>query len=87
MLELNSIQSTPVVHGTARLSTVEIGSYDVEDRDNDGFVGRSRQRRAFGAAHSGEDPFGDAPISTISKQRFDAALTDGESKAVGSSKG
>jgi len=39
MLELNSIQSTPAVYGTARVSTVEIASYDVEARDNDGFVG------------------------------------------------
>jgi hypothetical protein len=72
-----------VAHGAARLSTVEIASYDVEARDNDGFVGdRARSGRSAMSSKAGasrcakaKDPFGDAPISAISKQRF-AALRD-----------
>ncbi len=70
-------------HGATRLPSVEIDSFNVELKDEDGFLGDRASKGAFRAIFdkwrkplrkSGEDPFGDEPSDEISKKTLDAIL-------------
>jgi ROK family len=80
-------------HGATRLPSVDVDSFNIELKDEDGFVGDRASKGAFRAifdkwrkhlGKSGEDPFGDAPSDKISKKTLDAVLVgdDLEASAV-----
>src|SRR3982075_532860 len=80
-------------HGATRLPSVDVDSFNVELKDEDGFLGDRASKGAFRAIFdkwrkplrkSGEDPFGDEPSEKISKKTLDAVLIgdDVEASAV-----
>jgi len=83
----------PVVgHGVNRLPAVEVDSYNVELRDQDGFVGDRANKKAFRnilddyrkkLRKLGDDPFGDTPSEEISKAKLDEVMADGDTEAAG----
>jgi hypothetical protein len=63
-------------HGTSRLPAVEVESYNVEIKDDEGFVGDRACKGAFRAfienwrkplRDLGHDPFGDEPSNVLTK--------------------
>jgi hypothetical protein len=80
-------------HGATRLPSVDVDSFNLELKDEDGFLGDRASKGAFRAIFdkwrkplrkSGEDPFGDEPSDKISKKTLDAILIgdDVEASAV-----
>src|SRR2546421_12989830 len=78
-------------HGGAHLPSVEVDSYNVEIRDDEGFVGDRITRAAFCdffddlrklLRKHGEDPLGDEPTDDLSKKKLDKLLA-GEPAAAG----
>lgn len=80
-------------HGASRLPSVDIDSFNVELKDEDGFLGDRASKGAFREIlerwrkplrKSGEDPFGKEPTDEISKKTLDAILVsdDVEASAV-----
>jgi ROK family len=80
-------------HGAARLPSVNVDSFNIELKDDDGFLGDRASKGAFREIFdkwrkplrkSGEDPFGDEPSDEISKKTLDAILVgdDLEASAV-----
>jgi len=70
-------------HGATRLPSVDVDSFNIELKDDEGFVGDRASKGAFRAIFdrwrkplrkSGEDPFGDEPSDEISKKTLDAIL-------------
>lgn len=78
-------------HGAAQLPDVTVESYNIEMRDEDGFVGDRASGTAFRAllddlrAKVGEadDPFGEAATEEIKKKNLDRILIDGDPVAAG----
>ncbi|WP_407149786.1 ROK family protein [Bradyrhizobium sp. ORS 86] len=80
-------------HGAARLPSVDVDSFNIELRDEDGFLGDRASKGAFRKIldrwrkplrKSGEDPFGGEPSDKISKKKLDEMLVgkDTEASAV-----
>src|SRR4030088_3433335 len=80
-------------HGGSRLPSVDVDSFNIELKDDDGFLGDRASKGAFRAIFdkwrkplrkSGEDPFGDQPSEKINKKTLDAILVgdDVEASAV-----
>src|SRR5712672_2024716 len=80
-------------HGGSRLPSVDVDSFNIELKDDEGFVGDRASKGAFRAIFdkwrkqlrkSGEDPFGDEPSDKISKKALDDILAgdDVEASAV-----
>lgn len=74
-------------HGASRLPSVEVDSYNVELKDDEGFLGDRASRSAFRdiienwrkpLRKSGEDPFGDEPTEDLSKKMLDGLLGKGD---------
>jgi predicted NBD/HSP70 family sugar kinase len=70
-------------HGATRLPSVEVDSFNVELKDEDGFLGDRATKGAFRdiferwrkpLRKKGEDPFGDLPSERISKKALDDML-------------
>jgi hypothetical protein len=70
-------------HGASRLPSVEIDSFNIELKDDEGFLGDRASKGAFRdilekwrkpLRKSGEDPFGKEPTENISKKVLDAIL-------------
>ncbi len=79
-------------HGASRLPAVEVESYNVEIKDDEGYLGDRASKGAFRAIIEnwrkplraiGEDPFGDEPSARLSKKRLDALLAGGDAEAAG----
>jgi predicted NBD/HSP70 family sugar kinase len=79
-------------HGATRLPTVDLDSYNVELKDDEGFIGDRASKGAFRdlienwrkpLRKAGNDPFGDEPSEDISKKKLDALLTEGDPEAAG----
>jgi predicted NBD/HSP70 family sugar kinase len=79
-------------HGASRLPSVEVDSYNIELKDDEGFIGDRASKRAFreiienwrkSMRKAGDDPFGEEPSDEISKKTFDALLTKGDPEAAG----
>jgi len=79
-------------HGASRLPSVEVDSYNVELKDEDGFLGDRASKGAFRdivekwrkpLRKLGEDPFGDEPSADMSKKTLDDALAKGDVEAAG----
>jgi len=80
-------------HGASRLPSVDVDSFNIELKDEDGFLGDRASKAAFRKIldswrkplrRTGEDPFGDEPSDKISKKTLDAMLAgdDAEASAV-----
>jgi ROK family len=79
-------------HGALRLPEVDVLSYNVELRDDEGFVGDRASKGAFREfieawrkplREIDEDPFGDIPSSRLAKKKLDALLLKGEPETAG----
>ncbi|AHY55918.1 ROK family protein [Bradyrhizobium japonicum] len=77
-------------HGAARLPSVEIDSFNIEMKDEDGFLGDRASKGAFREIldrwrkplrKSGEDPFGKEPSENISKKVLDEMLVGDDTEA------
>ncbi|MEI9900839.1 MAG: ROK family protein [Hyphomicrobium sp.] len=80
------------VHGAKRLPSVDVDSYNLEIRDEDGFVGDKASRGAFHEMIEkwreplrklGADPLGDTSSEQMSKKQLDKLLTEGDPEAGG----
>ena len=89
MTESVTLQMT---HGAARLPAVEVDSYNLELKDDEGFLGDRANKGAFRRIidnwrkplrKAGEDPFGDEPSDDISWKKLDALLSEGDLEAAG----
>jgi predicted NBD/HSP70 family sugar kinase len=89
-------QSTSVsavaIHGATRLPLVEVDSYNVELKDDEGFIGDRATKGAFRELienwrkplrKAGDDPLGDEPSEDLSKDTLDELLASGEPQAAG----
>jgi predicted NBD/HSP70 family sugar kinase len=83
---------TVATHGAARLPLVEVDSYNVELKDDEGFLGDRASKGAFRdiienwrkpLRKAGKDPFGDEPSEELSKKTLDSLLTEGDPEAAG----
>ena len=77
-------------HGAERLPSVDIDSFNIEMKDEDGFIGDRASKGAFREIlerwrkplrKSGEDPFGKEPSDEISKKTLDAILIGDDTEA------
>jgi predicted NBD/HSP70 family sugar kinase len=82
---------TVATHGASRLPSVEVDSYNVELKDDEGFLGDRASRGAFREflenwrkplRKAGHDPFGDEASDEISKKKLDALLAEGDIEAA-----
>lgn len=78
-------------HGAGRLPSVDVDSFNIEIKDDDGFLGDRASKGAFREIleewrkplrKSGEDPFGDEPSDKISKKALDAVLIGDDTEAT-----
>ncbi len=90
MAEDNVATTGIAAHGAARLPSVEIDSFNVELKDEDGFVGDRASKGAFRKIFdrwrkplrtTGKDPFGDLPSEKISKKALDDMLIGDDTEA------
>jgi hypothetical protein len=79
-------------HGATRLPSVEVDSYNLELKDDEGFIGDRASKGAFREIienwrkplrKAGDDPFGDEPSDEIPKKALDSLLTKGDQEAAG----
>jgi len=79
-------------HGATRLPSVEVDSYNLELKDDEGFIGDRASKGAFREIienwrkplrKAGDDPFGDEPSDEIPKKALDNLLTKGDQEAAG----
>src|SRR5262249_17547881 len=80
------------IHGGTRLPSVEVDSYNVEIRDEDGFLGDRITKSAFCEVidhlrkllrKQGEEPLGDGPTEDLNKKILDKLLAVGKPEAAG----
>jgi predicted NBD/HSP70 family sugar kinase len=92
MTDTSTTAPTVPTHGASRLPTVEVDSYNVELKDDEGFLGDRASKAAFRTIienwrkplrKAGDDPFGDEPSEEISKSKLDSLLTKGDPEAAG----
>jgi hypothetical protein len=79
-------------HGALRLPSVDVDSYNVEIKDNEGFIGDRASKGAFrrtienlrkALRKVGEDPLGEDDSEELTKAELDEVLTRGEPEAAG----
>src|SRR5665213_605792 len=79
------------VHGAARLPSVEVDSFNIELKDDDGFLGDRASKGAFRnildtlrkpLKKAGEDPLGKKTAEEIAKSELDEALTGDDIRAA-----
>src|SRR5690242_1413533 len=86
--------SLPAVaeHGALRLPSVEVDSYNVESKDDEGFIGDRASKGAFRdiienwraeLRKVGVDPLGEEASEELSKKKLDEILTRGDAEAAG----
>ncbi|MGY3619479.1 ROK family protein [Bradyrhizobium sp. USDA 10063] len=77
-------------HGATRLPSVDVDSFNIELKDDEGFLGDRASKSAFRKIldrwrkplrKSGEDPFGDEPSEQVSKKTLDAMLVGDDTEA------
>jgi hypothetical protein len=78
-------------HGATRLPSVTVDSYNIEIKDDEGFIGDRASRRAFHEILEnwrkplrklGADPFGEKASDELSRTKLDAILKDGDAEAA-----
>src|SRR5579862_4958227 len=86
------VQSALPVHGSARLPSVTVESYNLALKDEEGFVGDRANKGAFREfieewrkplREIGHDPFGDEASGAVPKKRLDEILVGGDGEAAG----
>ena len=91
MSEQSTLPSV-AAHGSLRLPAVEVDSYNVELKDDEGFIGDRASKGAFRdiienwrkpLRKAGADPFGDKASDALSKKQLDELLSKGETEAAG----
>jgi predicted NBD/HSP70 family sugar kinase len=91
---MNDTATLPSIaeHGASRLPSVEVDSYNIELKDDEGFIGDRASKGAFrdiienwrkSMRKAGDDPFGDEPSDEISKKTLDTLLAKGDPEAAG----
>jgi ROK family len=79
-------------HGASRLPSVEVDSYNIELKDDEGFIGDRASKGAFrdmienwrkALRKTGDDPLGKEASEDISKKVLDETLTKGDPEAAG----
>jgi predicted NBD/HSP70 family sugar kinase len=79
-------------HGASMLPAVEVDSYNIELKDDEGFIGDRASKGAFrniidnwrkSVRKTGDDPFGKEPSDEISKKALDELMTKGDAEAAG----
>jgi hypothetical protein len=92
MAEQAATLPTVGVHGATQLPAVEVDSYNLELKDDEGFIGDRASKGAFrvilenwrqAMRKNGDDPFGEEPSENISKKKLDSILVDGDPEAAG----
>jgi hypothetical protein len=77
-------------HGAGRLPSVDVDGFNIELKDEDGFLGDRASKGAFRdildrwrkpLRKTGEDPFGDEPSESISKKTLDDMLVGDDTEA------
>jgi hypothetical protein len=83
---------TTLSHGARRLPHVEVLNYNVEIKDEEGFVGDRASKGAFREfidewrkplRRMGQDPFGNEQSSKIAKKKLDDLLAKGDVESAG----
>src|SRR5437763_8045644 len=78
-------------HGATRLPSVDVDSFNIELKDEDGFLGDRASKGAFREIFErwrkllrkfGDDPFGDEPSETINKKTLDAVMVGDDTDAA-----
>jgi hypothetical protein len=78
-------------HGASRLPAVDVEAYNIELKDDEGFIGDRANKGAFRAfidewrkpLHEiGQDPFGETSSQTLTKKELDVLLTSGDPEAA-----
>lgn len=78
-------------HGAARLPSVDVDSYNIELKDEDGFLGDRASKGAFQAIldawrkplkKAGDDPFGNKSSESISRKELDKILVSDDLEAA-----
>ena len=78
-------------HGATTLPAVEVDSYNLELKDDEGFLGDRASRQAFHAILEnwrkplrklGTDPFGDTQSDDLSRSKLDVMLKEGDAEAA-----
>jgi hypothetical protein len=78
------------VHGASRLPSVEVDSFNIELKDEEGYLGDRASKGAFRdilekwrkpLRRTGEDPFGKEPSENINKKVLDAMLVGDDTEA------
>ena len=79
-------------HGAAQLPSVVLDSYNIEVKDDEGFIGDRASKGAFrdiienwrkSVRKAGDDPFGKEATDDLSKKTLDELLTKGDPEAAG----
>jgi predicted NBD/HSP70 family sugar kinase len=92
MAEQTTTLPAVATHGATRLPSVELDSYNVELKDDEGFIGDRASKGAFRTIienwrkplrKAGQDPFGDEASEEISKKKLDSLLSEGDPEAAG----
>ena len=77
-------------HGAGRLPSVDVDSFNIELKDDEGFLGDRASKGAFRKIFddwrkplrkAGKDPFGDVPSEDISKKALDDMLVGDDTEA------
>ena len=78
-------------HGASRLPSVDVDSFNIELKDDEGFLGDRASKGAFRKIFdrwrkplrkTGKDPFGDEPSEQINKKTLDAMLVGDDTEAA-----
>jgi hypothetical protein len=92
MADQGPVMPALAAHGASRLPAVEVANYNVELKDDEGFVGDRASKGAFRTfienwrkplRDLGHDPFDDEPSDVLTKKRLDALLSNGDLEAAG----
>lgn len=82
--EVDTVAPPIVGHGASRLSSVEIDSFNVETKNEDGFIGDRANTGAFRdilddlrkrVSSNGEDPLGKTKTADLTREELDEVLT------------
>src|SRR5262245_52249561 len=92
MTDQSTTAPSVATHGAPSLPEVEVDSYNLELKDDEGLLGDRANKGAFRAIlerwrkplrKAGDDPFGDEGSEDISRKKLDALLEEGDPEAAG----
>jgi predicted NBD/HSP70 family sugar kinase len=92
MADQSATLPTVAAHGAAHLPSVEVDCYNIELKDDEGFIGDRANKSAFRALlenwrkplrKAGDDPFGKEASEDISRKKLDSLLAEGDAEAAG----